>query len=95
MPQERFQWDDEKNRGNIQSRGISFKRAALVFDDPNRIERIDDRYDYGEERIAVIGRSAGRVLYVVYTWRGNARRIISARKAGKDERRIYLSQIHS
>ena len=93
-PSKRFQWDEAKNRQNIQRRGISFKQAALVFDDPKRIERVDNRQDYGEERIAVIGRSAGRILYVVYTWRGNARRIISARKATKDERQIYLSRIH-
>ena len=96
MPsQKRFQWDEKKNRETLRDRSISFKRAALVFDDPDRVERIDDRYDYGEERIAVIGRSAGRLLYVVYTWRGNARRIISARKAEKDERRVYHSRIHT
>jgi len=52
---------------------------------------VDDRWDYGEERIATLGRSEGKILYVVYTWRGNARRIISAREAMKDERRAYLA----
>ena len=90
-----FEWDERKNQECIQKRGISFKRASLVFDDPDRIERVDVRYDYGEERIIVLGRSAGRLLYVVYTWRGNTRRIISVRKASKDERQIYFSQIYS
>lgn len=89
-----FESDEHKNQECIQKRGISFKHAARVFDDPNRIERVDIRYDYGEERIVVLGRSVGRILYVVYTWRGNARRIISARKATKDERQIYFSQIY-
>ena len=36
-----FEWDEQKNQECIQKHGISFKRASLVFDDPDRIERID------------------------------------------------------
>ena len=86
-----FEWDENKNRENQRKHGISFERAARIFDEPRRIEKVDDRWDYGEERIAALGRSEGKILYVVYTWRGNARRIISARRAMKDERRAYLA----
>jgi hypothetical protein len=60
-----------------------------VFEDPRRIERVDDRRDYGEDRIQVIGLSAGRVLFVVYTRRGDVIRVISARRANRDERKAY------
>jgi len=86
-----FEWDENKNRENQRKHGISFERAARIFDEPRRIEKVDDRWDYGEERIAALGHSEGKILYVVYTWRGNARRIISARGAMKDERRAYLA----
>ena len=85
-----FEWDDNKNRENIIKHGISFKRATKIFLG-NVLEWIDNRYDYGEERIIALGRSERTSLYVVYTWRGNARRIISARRATKNERRKYLA----
>ena len=67
-----FEWDENKNRENQRKHGISFERAARIFDEPRRIEKVDDRWDYGEERIATLGRSEGKILYVVYTWRGDA-----------------------
>ncbi|NJL83331.1 MAG: BrnT family toxin, partial [Chloroflexaceae bacterium] len=51
----------------------------------------DTRYNYGEERFIAIGESQGRVLAVTYTWRGDTIRIISARKATKNETREYYS----
>ncbi|HIE26863.1 TPA: BrnT family toxin [Candidatus Poribacteria bacterium] len=86
-----FEWDENKNLKNIKKHGISFKRATKIFISGNVLEWIDDRYDYGEERIIALGRSERIILYVVYTWRGNARRIISARRATKNERRKYLA----
>lgn len=82
-----FEWDEDKERANIRKHGISFKIAAKVFADPDRIELYDDR-DYGEDRFAVIGYS-GKVLAVAYTMRGDVHRIISARFATPEERRIY------
>ena len=62
--------------------------AAL--EDPNRIEKIDDRFVYGEERIQVIGMAHGRVLFVIVTLPGeDTRRIISARKATRHEQDRY------
>ncbi|MGD9614449.1 MAG: BrnT family toxin [Alphaproteobacteria bacterium] len=52
-------------------------------------ERIDRRFDYGETRIRCLGEIEGRVCVVIYTWRGDNRRITSARKANVRERREY------
>ena len=87
----KFEWDENKNRENQRKHGISFNRAVRIFEGPRRLEKVDDRRDYGEERIAALGRSEGKILYVVYTWWGDVRRIISARRATKDERRAYLA----
>ena len=59
-----------------------------VFDDFNTVTVNDPGYD--EERFVTIGMDAyGRILVVVYTWRGNVIRLISARKATKHERKQY------
>jgi putative transcriptional regulator len=58
--------------------------ATLIFDGPV-LEKIDDRADYGETRIQAIGAAEGEILFVVYTYRGTARRIISVRLAKAKE----------
>jgi len=83
-----FEWDQRKNAANIEKHGVSFETAARIFDDPT-LETVDDRYDYGETRIAALGLVETTVLYVVYTIRGDTCRIISARKASRHERRAY------
>ena len=89
---QQFIWDPIKNRTNIAKHGISFPTAAKIFDGPLLEE--DTRQDYGETRIIALGRSEGRILYVVYTRRNSVIRIISARKANSDERAEYIRQIH-
>lgn len=85
----RFEWDDNKNILNKQKHGISFETAALVFNDANRIEFYDNIHSTEiEERYITIGR-AGNVLFVVFTERKDKKRIISARMADKNERRLY------
>ena len=91
--QQQFSWDPIKNRINITKHGISFLTAVKIFDGP-RLEEEDTRQDYGETRIIALGRSEGRILYVVYTRRNSVIRIISARKANRDERAEYIRQIH-
>lgn len=82
------EWDDNKNRINIQKHGISFATAALVFADEERIEYYDRLHSQDEDRYVVLGCVQG-VLYVVYTMRGEAARLISARLATPTERKIY------
>ena len=91
--QQQFEWDPIKNRINITKHGISFPTAAKIFDGP-LLEEEDTRQDYGEPRIIALGRSEGRILYVVYTRRNSVIRIISARKANRHEREEYIRQIH-
>ncbi len=85
------EWDDNKNRLNIRKHGISFETAALVFADEERIEYFDSLHSETEERYVVIGCVEG-VLFVVYTMRGDAARIISARMATAVERRVYYGE---
>jgi uncharacterized DUF497 family protein len=89
-----FEWDDEKARENLAQHGISFNAARLAFSDPQRTEDIDERFDYGEDRWRTIGMTEGRcmLLFVAYTVREDGTetiRIISARRADRDERRYY------
>ena len=85
------EWDDNKNRSNISKHGISFETAALVFADEERIEYYDRLYSQTEDRYIVLGCVQG-VLYVVYTMRGEAARLISARMATAAERKIYYGE---
>ena len=92
MDDGRFQWDDSKAVQNSTSHGITFEAARGVFKDRFAIEQIDDRDDYGEERFTVTGMTDGRLLFVVYTMRGETIRLISARAAEPFEQRIYHEQ---
>jgi uncharacterized DUF497 family protein len=83
-----FEWDEAKSEANLRRRGFDFAHAAGIFDGPT-LEMDDDRADYGERRIQAIGRVNKDVLFVVYTRRGPARRIVSARMASKRERDVY------
>lgn len=83
-----FEWDEEKRRSNLQKHGVDFVRACQIFAGYT-VEFEDNRYNYGEERFVAIGQTGGQVLTVVYTVRGEVLRLISARKATKDETRIY------
>jgi uncharacterized DUF497 family protein len=88
-----FEWDDSKAAENIRNHGVSFAQAALAFRDPFAVEWIDLREDYGEERIILLGMLLGmtgnQVLAVVYTERAERIRIISARRATKNEQEHY------
>ncbi len=83
-----FEWDEAKNEANIAKHGISFPKATLVFRGPLQQFR-DSRRDYGEIRYRVVGMMEGEEIAVIYTERGNILRIISARRAKRDERRDY------
>ncbi len=88
MSERIFEWDDEKASRNIKKHGVHFEDAALVFDDADRIEEYDVEHSVDEDRWITIG-MVDAVLYVVYTERGEATRLISARKATPHERRRY------
>ena len=84
----KFEWDEQKNRINIEKLGISFEDAKALFEDV-RITAVDTRQSYGEIRNISLGTIYGRICVVVYTERKGVTRIISARKANQRERRQY------
>lgn len=86
-----FEWDEDKNIINIKKHGISFRAAAYVFADVNRIEIYDELHSNDEDRYIVVG-AVNKVLCVIYTERKNVTRIISARLATARERRMYYGE---
>lgn len=89
---EGFEWDSAKGDETFSQRGIDFEAAAHVFDG-EYVEREDLRQDYGERRYVVTGVVEGAVITVVWTPRGQRRRIISAWPASDRERREYRDAI--
>lgn len=84
-----LEWDEEKNRANQRKHQISFEEATEVFYYPTH-ETVDTRLEYGEERFIGIGRNSKMlILTVVYTERESRIRIISARRANKQEERLH------
>ena len=83
-----YEWDNNKAKSNLEKHGIDFADAVSVFADDAALTILDDHPD--EERLVAIGMDAlGRILVVVYTWRANNIRLISARKATRHECRQY------
>ena len=83
-----FEWDGEKAAANLKKHGISFDDAMLVFADEYRKEFYDAAHSLDEDRYHTIG-MVDRLLFVVYTERGEYVRIISARLANRHEKRMY------
>lgn len=98
-----FHWDRDKNRFNRAKHGVSFETASKVFEDPRALSRLE-RVVAGEERWQTVGTVGGvTVLLVAHLWHesagqedqghdeqgGEVVRIISARKATRNERRAY------
>jgi uncharacterized protein len=84
-----FSWDDGKRRENWERRKVDLLEAALIFDDPEVVESVDTRNDYGEQRIQALGQVDGIYYLVAYTWRDGARHLITAWKVGEHGRRRY------
>ena len=89
----RFAWDRKKSDAGYRERGFDFGFASLVFDGLT-VQVEDTRRDYGERRFVAIGLVEGVHLTVVYTDRAGGRgritrRIISARRSNRRERRLY------
>jgi len=86
-------WDEAKNRRNIKDHGIAFDDAKRIFESPT-VERIDDRFEYGEVRVYAIGLVNGLEITVIYTdCDDDERRIISAWRSEPHERRAYWQRV--
>ena len=87
-----FERDEGKRRANLAKRLIDFQDATQIFDRPV-FEKVQRRH--GEERAFAIGLMGGVEIVVVYVMRGERRRIISARRAHRDERQEYANHLRS
>ncbi len=84
-----YLWDRRKSRGNLARHGIAFEDAIRIFESPT-LERVDDRFDYGEMRVYAIGVVNGLEITVIYTdVCQTERRIISAWRAERHEKAAY------
>jgi uncharacterized protein len=87
-----FEWDPRKEQSNLRKHHFDFTTATQIWGGPV-VENIDDRRDYRETRIIATGEAGGCIIVVVYTWRGEDRRIISARKANSREKTLFEEEI--
>lgn len=81
-------YDDNKRFKTLSERGLDFEQASELFVGKHYTD-LDLRADYGEDREISVGRIGGEIVVVVWTERDGARRIISMRKADRDERADY------
>ena len=86
----KFEWDSEKAKKNLKKHGVSFEEASTIFDDPQFISFLDEEHSAEEKRHITIGLSEKlRLLMAAHTERKRRVRIISARKATKNEETFY------
>ena len=88
----RFEWDEAKRESNILKHGIDFVGIDLVFE-AETVTILDDRFNYGEERFVTLGLLNGRVVVIAHTETDEVIRIISVRKATKNEEISYFKEI--
>ena len=81
-----FEWDPLKDGTNEDKHGISFDDAKAVFLDAQHLIEDATRPEHGERRSKAIGRIGSAIVAVIFTDRGDYRRLISARRAKRDER---------
>ena len=90
----KYEWDDNKNIMNQKKYGVSFEKAIEVFDNALEISKLNHRFNYFEERWITIGATKKEHILVVanlfFSDDGEEIiRIISARKANSNERKVY------
>jgi uncharacterized DUF497 family protein len=87
-----YEWDERKRRVNVKKHGIDFIDVPQVFDG-DVVLLPDERFDYGEPRFIALGILKSQVVVVAYTERDENIRVISARKATKNEQIYYFQEI--
>jgi len=86
----RLEWDARKARENLRKHGVSFEEASSAFFDPLSATGDDPDQSVDERRFVTFGvSSSGRLLVVAHAERGDAIRIISARRTTRAERELY------
>ncbi|UVK54945.1 BrnT family toxin [Mesorhizobium sp. AR02] len=87
-----FEWDENKARTNRAKHGVDFA-IAPSFDFANAVIRLDDSEDFGEDRLVAIGLIEASVYVMVYVERRHAIRVISLRKATRQEITDYVENL--
>jgi uncharacterized DUF497 family protein len=85
-----FEWDETKRQANLAKHLIDFADAVKAFEGPV-FEKVQRRHD--ENRMLAVGMLEDVEIVVIYTVRGNYRRVISARRANRNERQDYANQL--
>lgn len=88
-----FEWDDQKDKANLQKHGVPLRFAILLFEGPYLVRSVSGGSADSEPRQIAVGRVGRRVLACVYTLRGARKRLISLRSARRSERRGYAEQL--
>jgi uncharacterized DUF497 family protein len=88
----RFEWDEAKRRSNIKRHGFDFLGVERIFAS-DAFTLLDDRFDYGEIRFLTLGVLNGTVVAIAHTETDEVTRIISIRRASKNEEEIYYKEI--
>jgi hypothetical protein len=88
----KYEWDEEKNKRNIEKHGIDFNDAKRIFNGYT-VTVEDDRFDYPERRFVTFGLMFEIVVAMAHTESEKAIRIISVRKATKNEQKEYFKQV--
>ena len=83
-----FEWDEKKRKSNIKKHGFDFIDTIKVFKGATFTFE-DDRFDYGEHRFITLGMLEGIVVVIAHSEKDEIVRIISMRKATKNEQKIY------
>lgn len=88
----RFSWDEKKRRLNLKQHGLDFVDAPSVFEGPTFTFE-DDRFEYDEQRLVTLGFLGGIVVSIVHTESASRIRIISFRKATRNEETILFKAL--
>ena len=83
-----FEWDEDKRQRNLRKHGIDFVDVKEVWS-RYHVELPSNQTVDGERRWLAVGELSGRIITVVFTWRREARRLISARNARQEEKKSY------
>lgn len=86
-----FEWHEPKRLQVLEDRGIDFERAKEIWQ--GTVLEVPSRKESNEERFLAIGEVDGRVITVVFTWRGERKRLITARRARRHEAEDYYASL--
>lgn len=89
----RYSYDPAKKKSNLTKHGLDFDEAKRVIESGNTVTFEDNRYDYDEQRFITLGNLDGSIVVIVTTESDSETRIISMRKADKNEQKIYFNNI--